>query len=103
MPGKIKRSNDMLAHIVRRVGLRKGRQVGSFMAAWALVEAKLGHEPTLEEYAAWWKESRATAFREQALFRECFPEETTPSRLNALVAGKAGRADLIGLGEVEVT
>src|SRR3954471_20540291 len=102
MAGPLKRSNDMLAHIVKKVGWKKGRQVWAFMGAWGLIESRLGHQPTLEEYAKWWKVSRATAFREQALFRECFPDEATPSRLNALVWKKASRADLVGLGEVEL-
>jgi hypothetical protein len=44
-------------------------------------EAQLGHPPTVEEYADWWKESRATAYREQQLFRETFPGMETPDLL----------------------
>ena len=40
MAGPIKRSNDMLGHIVKRVGCKKGRQVAGFMGAWGLVEAQ---------------------------------------------------------------
>jgi hypothetical protein len=70
--------------MLQRVGYKKTRKIMDFMASWAIVEADLGREPTMEEYAAWWKESAATAYREKALFKEIFPNEDSPSRLNAL-------------------
>src|SRR4051794_18566436 len=63
------------------VGQVKGAKVVAFLVCWAVAEEALGHPPTLDEYADWWNESRATAFREQARFREAFPGETTPQRL----------------------
>jgi hypothetical protein len=45
----------------------------------------LGYPPTIEEYADWWGTSRSTAFREQARFRDAFPDETTPERVVQLL------------------
>ncbi len=64
-----------------RVGQVKGAKVVAFVVMWAIAEEALGHPPTLEEYAEWWRESRSTVFREQARFREAFPGETTPQSL----------------------
>jgi hypothetical protein len=68
-------------HLVRTFGFRKAMRVVSFVTCWEIVRRDLGREPTIEEYGEWWKESRATAFRHQQLFREAFPNEETPSRL----------------------
>jgi len=41
------------------------------------------HEPTnIEEYAEVMQESRATAFRDQQAFRQAFPDEENPTRMN---------------------
>src|SRR3954469_20144773 len=75
----------------RRVGQVKGAKVVAFVICWAIAEEALGHRPTLDEYADWWNESRATVFREQARFREAFPGETTPQ--NIVDALKAQQGD----------
>lgn len=58
--------------------LRTG-QIVAFVQAWSVARDRLGHEPTVEEYAAYWKQPRRSAYREQARFREAFPEFETPS------------------------
>jgi hypothetical protein len=63
------------------VGQVKGAKVVAFIVMWAIAEEALGHSPTLDDYAEWWRESRSTVFREQARFREAFPGESTPQRL----------------------
>jgi hypothetical protein len=64
-----------------RVGQVKGAKVVAFIVMWAIAEEALGHPPTLDEYSEWWHESRSTAFREQARFRDAFPAEATPQGL----------------------
>jgi hypothetical protein len=69
---------------VKNAGFRKTVRALRFAMAWGLATATLGHEPTsVEEYAEFWDESRATAFRDQQSFRAAFPTETTPARMNA--------------------
>jgi hypothetical protein len=63
------------------VGLRRGLRALGFMVAWDMCREALGHEPDVQEYAAWWKEATSTAYRDMALFKEAFPGEDTPSRL----------------------
>lgn len=65
----------------RHIGQVKGAKVVAFIVRWAIAEEALGHPPTLEEFASWWSESRSTVFREQARFRDAFPDESTPQRL----------------------
>lgn len=76
---KMKPSQSFLAVTIQRAGVRKASRVGSFVLAWTTVHADLGHRPSVEEYAEWWKVSPATAYREQAEFREVWPEFLTPS------------------------
>jgi hypothetical protein len=57
----------------------------AFVVCWAITEEALGHPPTLEEYGEWWRQSRSTIFREQALFREAFPGQSSPQRLVGLL------------------
>jgi hypothetical protein len=87
--GRTPEGTPLLEVAAKRVGLRKAMKVLSFMVAWDHARDRLGHEPTIEEYAKWWKESAATAYRHQALFREAFPGESTPTRLLDLAAYQA--------------
>ena len=49
-----------------------------FVHEWALLEAKLGHRVTPDEYATKGPDSRATAYRRLELFRRVFPTLSTP-------------------------
>lgn len=65
----------------RRAGTVKAGKLMGFAVCWASTHAKLGRIPTVEEYADDWATSRATAYREQARWREYWPEFATPSDL----------------------
>jgi hypothetical protein len=70
--------------LFRRAGPRRGARVVSFMQAWGVVAEELERTPTIEEYAARFGVEVATAYRDQALFRDTFHEET-PARILALL------------------
>lgn len=88
---------SLLEVAVRRAGLRKGAKAVEVVSTWAIATAKVGHElgahekgdlsSAIREYAAYWKLSERTAWRDLGRFREVFPEEESPARLAALVAG----------------
>jgi hypothetical protein len=63
---------------VARGGLIKGTRVQAFIAQWAIASQAVGHPLTLLEYQEWWNLSHGAAYREQARFRELFPELRTP-------------------------
>jgi hypothetical protein len=65
---------DVLGLCISRLGYRKGARVAAFMYEWEYAVRQVGHPLGIEEFADWWKESRATAYRRQGLFREAFPE-----------------------------
>lgn len=70
----------MSAVLITRFGFRKACRVMAFIAAWGIVCESLGRPPeTVDEYSDWWKQSRATGFREQKEFRECFEGMDTPT------------------------
>ncbi len=75
------RPQTLLEHARQRVGCRNALRVMTYMVAWQIAREDIGHEPTAEQYGQWWKESPATAYREQALFRRAFPNESNPARL----------------------
>jgi hypothetical protein len=68
----------MLELCYLRGGVMKGARVQSFICQWTMASSSLGHPITLEEYREWWNMSHGTAYREQARFRELFPEFATP-------------------------
>jgi hypothetical protein len=71
-----------MRHLIEQGGLRRGLKVMSFIVAWGVASEDLGREITIEEYGEWWKVSRSSAFREQALFREVLGDRyTTPAAL----------------------
>lgn len=77
-----KRPVTLVEAVHQRTGsfLRTG-QIVAFINAWAVARDKLGREPTVEEYAAYWKQPRRSAYREQARFREAFPDYESPSEV----------------------
>ena len=76
-------SNQSLVIVLaKNVGMIKGAQVLQFIWSWGDVMERLGREPdSIEEYADTFRTSYATAYREQKLFREALPGETTPTRI----------------------
>ncbi len=74
---------------IRNAGFRKTVNALQFALSWGLATAELGREPaTVDEFAQVMKVSRRTAFRDQEHFREAFPSETTPSRMNILTGAQ---------------
>jgi hypothetical protein len=54
-----------------------------FAMGWGLFMASEGREPeNIDEYAEVMQESRATAYRDQQAFRQAFPDEESPTRMN---------------------
>ena len=82
----------------RRVGMRRAVQVLTFLAAWDRAREALGAaELTLVEYREWWRVPERSAYRDQARFREAFPDELTPDRLLDRVAASGRRDELLAL------
>lgn len=87
--------------------IRVGAQVCEFILEWTLATKALGHDPGIEEFGRWWKQSekeQRTAYRRLALFRELFPDEGTPKRFAALIieAKAARRVELSPLTRLAV-
>jgi hypothetical protein len=82
-----RRELSVVETAIRRVGFRRGRRAVTFAACWWIVtHAQEGTPPaTVDEYAEWWAQSRAQAFRDQADYRAAFPEWTTPMDLAAAI------------------
>jgi hypothetical protein len=76
-------SELLSVYLFRTLGWRKGTKVAAFIAAWGIYSDSLPRkgERTLAGYASFWRESRATSFREQELFRLAFPDHLTPESL----------------------
>ncbi len=55
---------------------------------WYLAADKLGHWPTVEQYARHWRQSERTSYRELALFAQAFPGEDGPRRLVGCIAAQ---------------
>jgi hypothetical protein len=90
---------------VARGGVLKGGRVQAFIAAWTIASQAMGKPITLDEYADWWRETRSTAFRHQARFREIFPELQTPQPIaNAAIlrASEWQERGVHGIGRLPV-
>jgi hypothetical protein len=69
-------------------------RVCSFVISWGYAYEKLGRAPgSVEEYAELGGASVPTAYREQRLFREALPGESTPTRIWESVRKKIDAAD----------
>lgn len=67
--------------VVKKVGWRQGLRALTYVAAWGIASDAEGRSLTVEEYGDYWKESRATAYREFQAFRRVWPNEETPARI----------------------
>jgi hypothetical protein len=75
---------------IRNAGIRKTGTALSFAVWWGLATAELGREPeSVDEFAATMEMSRRTAFRDQGYFRQAFPTESTPGRINKITGAQA--------------
>ena len=85
---------SLLDLCVERTGSQlRGARLAAFIVWWGQARRELGPEMTIEEYAAWARESRPTAYRELALFREAFAPLDTPHQV-------LDHMDRQGLGEL---
>jgi hypothetical protein len=76
-------------------GIRTTARGLKFALEWGLATAVLGHEPaSVEEFAKLAEQSRATAFRNQQAFRDAFPLEASPARMNRDTGAQARYDDL---------
>ncbi len=72
---EVLRSSKWQAFKVAAKATPKASRVASFVALWGLALYDLGRdELTVDEYAEWANESRATAFRRAAEYRELWPD-----------------------------
>ena len=70
-------------------GFRNAVKALNWAHSWIHVQVALGHDPSVDEVAEWWNQPRRSAFREQAAFRECFPDLETPAPIYATPARTA--------------
>lgn len=74
--------------------LRTAAKISAYIVAWGVARRELGHDPTVEEYAELWRENVRTAYREQAAFREAFPQLENPGPLcDVMERRSSARAD----------
>lgn len=68
----------------KNAGILTTTRALKFAMGWGLFMASEGREPeNIDEYAEVMQESRATAFRDQQAFRQAFPDEESPTRMNS--------------------
>lgn len=91
MSPKARQSPTIMEVALRHAGFRKGYRACMYLAQWGVAADALGSQPNSREVADWWAESRATAYRNEACFREAFPGQS-PADLWALVSVSAGEA-----------
>lgn len=84
---------------VARAGLRTGIRAMTWAYEWGVTREAVGHEPTVEEVAEYWKLTRRTAFREQASFREAFPMLENPGRIYETEEARAALKKHADLGD----
>jgi hypothetical protein len=64
---------------VTNAGVVRGATSISWAWCWGITREVLGHDPTVEEVAAWWGASERTAYRDHASFKKAFPFLDSPA------------------------
>lgn len=81
MGRRVRASRTLVGHIAAVVGFRRTASVLGYMVGWAMWVRLHGTAPTVDQLAGASSKTRAQWFRQQALFRECFPGERNPDRM----------------------
>jgi hypothetical protein len=78
----------LLEYLYGNQGYRKGTKSAAFIVAWGLYSDSLGQDQRahMDGYSKYWRQSRASSYRELAVFHEVFPDEL-PDRLWGLIRG----------------
>lgn len=112
-----KRPVTLLEYLYREMGYRKGTRVAAFIVAWGIYADTLdesvsvpgerrrreGKRSHMDGYISYWKMSRATAYRELAMFREAFPGDEYPDRVWALVTDAVGSRRSLSVAMAEAS
>lgn len=82
------RKQYLMPSMIKRVGMRKALRAMGFIVAWESAQQMVATEDPgahfgIERYIVYWKMSKATAYREQAAFREAVPGFDSPTDLIA--------------------
>lgn len=95
MPRNVDPRNCSLLELVylQTRSYRKTAKVVAFITAWSKSMDRCPQPLSIEDYAADWKVSRATAYRELKLFREAFPQLHDPTPVVDLMPTPEIRAD----------
>jgi len=73
-------------------------RVCAFIGQWTIAQQQLGHVPSTEEAADWWREPRRTWYDHLREFREVFDLSDTPAPIaTAAIARTEAR---LGRGDV---
>jgi len=96
---KRQRPPTWLEVAIAGAGLRTAIKATTWAYEWAVTREALGHEPSVEEVADWWKQSHRTAYRDQAEFRKAFPMLDTPAKIYESEEARESVAGLARLGE----
>jgi len=81
MPKKERGPVTWLEVAIGTAGIRKAVKGFTWAYTWAVVREAVGHDPSVDEVAEWWRASSRSVYRDQAAFRECFPQLDTPAKL----------------------
>lgn len=84
---------------ILNAGLRTAVKAALWAHQWAVAREALGHEPTAEEVAEWWKQPERSAYRDQAAFRKAFPTLDSPAKIYESDEARASAASTARLAE----
>jgi hypothetical protein len=59
--------------------MRKALTAMAWAFAWGVTREAIGHDPSADDVADWWFQSRRTAFRNQSAFKAAFPMLESPA------------------------
>lgn len=73
----------LLEYLYRKVGYRKGTKAAAFIIAWGIYSESVeeGRRAHMDGYSTYWNQSRASSYRELAVFHEVFPNDLLPDRI----------------------
>jgi len=83
-------ARTLLEVCVARGGYVRGARVAQFIVEWTIAASDLGYQPSVNEFAHWWKDvSERTTWNRLRDFHRLFPEYANPAPIAELLIEEA--------------
>ena len=95
------RPKTLFGVMIEAGGILAASRALTYLACWAIVSHKLGHEASVDEFTEYWRSSRATTYRDRVALTKSLPPGWDIERMHSFVW--AARRQYVSKIEADLT